>query len=361
MAKKPAKVPEKYARRLTALRSAMRERDLGAYVVLDRKDQYYLTGFTGEDGAVLITSSRVTLLTDGRFDETADIETPWAKKVVRKQRGADSYVKAIAATRVKVVGFDPNHMNVLTFSELKKRLKPIDLKAASGLVTELRLRKDASEIAAIRKAIKVAEDAFVATRRYIRAGATEAEVAARLVFEMTSRGASGPAFGPIVAAGANSSLPHYEPRNVKIRNNSIVLIDWGARVDWHISDLTRVVAIGSIPRKMERVYQVVREAHDRAVAAARPGIAAGELDAVARDHIRSAGFGDRFSHSLGHGIGLDVHEGPGLRVGATVKLEPGMVVTIEPGVYLPGVGGVRLENDVLITREGAESLSSLPL
>lgn len=339
----------------------MREREIGAYLVFDRKDQYYLTGFTGEDGATLITNSRVTLLTDGRFDETADIEAPWARKIVRKQRGADSYVKAIAATRVKTVGFDPNHLTVYLYSELSKRLKPARFKAASGLVTDLRLRKDAGEIAAIRRAILVAQDAFLATRPNIRAGVTEAEVAAQLVYEMAKRGASEPAFGPIVASGANSSLPHYEPRDVKIRSDSIVLIDWGARVDWHISDLTRIVPIGSIPRKLERVYQVVREAHDLAIAATRPGITAGALDAVAREHIRSAGFGDRFSHSLGHGIGLDVHEGPGLRVGADVKLEPGMVVTIEPGVYLPGIGGVRLEDDVLITPEGSETLSSLPL
>jgi Xaa-Pro aminopeptidase len=250
-------------------------------------------------------------------------------------------------------------MNVQLFAGLKKKGKA-RLQATTGVVANMRRVKDDSELAAIRKAVDIAQRGFEKLTGWLKPGMREREVAARLTYDMTRMGAQGPAFAPIVAVGRNGSLPHYEPGDGVVSDREGVLIDWGARADWYVSDLTRVVWPGSIPTELAKVYQVVREAQQAAIAAIKPGVSASSVDRIARSHIAKAGYGRRFTHSLGHGIGLNVHEGPGLRKGGEDKLEPGMVVTVEPGVYLPGVGGVRIEDDVLVTAGGHEVLSSLP-
>lgn len=350
-----------YAARVARFRSLLREKKADGYLVTSRPDQCWLTGFTGEDGAVLVTPERVILLTDGRFAETARQEAPWAKAVVRKKRSPDTLAAAALKAGVRRLAFDPGKLTVTEHMALKEHAPKIKLVPAANLIAGLRHQKSAEELALIRRAIAVAQDAFTAVRPEMKAGVTESHIAARLVFEMQSRGASGPAFPPIVASGPHSALPHYAARDVPIRDNDILLIDWGARVDWYVSDLTRVIGIGTVPPRLREVQQVVRAAHDEAIAAARPGLTAGRLDRVAREHIRKAGFGPAFSHSLGHGIGLEVHEGPALRKANDVVLQPGMVVTIEPGIYLPGIGGVRIEDDICITPDGCEMLSSLPV
>lgn len=324
-------------------------------------DQYWLTGFTGEDGQVLVTQRGVALLTDGRFDQTADLEAPWARKVLRKKRGPEATAKEIKRAKVGRIGYEPTHLNVYWFTELAKALKPARLVPSSGIISGLRKCKDAGEIAAIRKAIRIAEDCFRSLQDWLKPGMTEQYVAARLVFEMQSAGAQEPAFQPIVAAGASASLPHYEPGSHEVSGREGLLIDWGARSEWYVSDLTRIIWPGSIPPRLGKVYDVVREAHDRAIDAVRPGVKARKIDSVARSIIRKSGFDKQFNHSLGHGIGLNVHESPRLGQASDEILQPGMVVTIEPGIYLPGVGGVRLEDDVLVTETGHEVLSSLPV
>ena len=204
------------------------------------------------------------------------------------------------------------------------------------------------------------EDALVATLGQIDGGMTELEVTAVLEYEMKARGSTDPAFGSIVAAGANGSLPHAIPGKAKLKRNSTLLIDWGATVNGYRSDMTRTFTLGKWPPVMREVYEIVLDAHYAGIDAIRPGAIAGEVDAAARKIITDAGYGKEFGHSLGHGIGLNVHEAPGLRAGADTVLEPGMVVTVEPGIYLPGVGGVRIEDDVLVTARGARSLCSLP-
>lgn len=333
---------------------------LDGYLVQDRMDQIWLTGFTGESGSVLVTQGSVTLLTDGRFDETADIEAPWARKVLRKKRSADETVRELRRAKITRVGIDPDHTTLRTFTELQKAAKPIRISAASRMIADLRLTKDAGEITLIRRAIDVAQAAFKKVASGIRVGMKEREIAANLVYEMSARGAQGPAFAPIVAAGASASLPHYEAGDREVRADACLLIDWGARVDWYVSDLTRMVWPGSIPPRLREVHKIVREAHDRAIEIIKPGIRAAQVDKVARDIITKSGYGENFNHSLGHGIGLNVHESPGLRRQSKETLKPGMVVTIEPGIYLPGIGGIRIEDDVLITDSGYEVLSSLP-
>lgn len=338
----------------------MAARKLDALLIQNRMDQFWLTGFTGEDGQVLVTSRQVVLLTDGRFDEAADLEAPWARKVLRKKRGVEATAKEFRRCRVQRIGYEPNHMNVATFTALRREAKPASLVSASSIIGQRRLIKDAGEIAAICNAIAIAQEAYVKIARWIRPGLTEREVAAKLVYEMEGLGAQGPSFSPIVAAGASASLPHYEPADRKIRDKQGVLIDWGARVGWYCSDLTRVIRIGSIRRRLAKVYDVVASAHDAAIAKVRPGEKAARVDKAARDVIAKAGFGKCFNHGLGHGLGLDVHEAPRLAQKSEDVLQPGMVTTIEPGIYLPGYGGIRIESDVLVTDSGYEVLSTLP-
>lgn len=359
MSKTPA-APAPFADRIERLRAACRQRKLDGYLSLNRMDQVWLTGFTGEDGAVLVTERQVVLLTDGRFDETADREAPFARKVLRTSRTPDVTAREIRRLKISRLGFDPRHMNVHTFAELRKSLKGTRLNAASQLVSDMRRVKDAGEVARIRKAVQIAEQAFQSLLEWLRPGMTEREVAARLVFDMQSRGAQEAAFQPIVAVGPNASLPHYEPGDRRVSQREGVLVDWGARCDWYVSDLTRMVWPGSIPPELAKVCKTVIEALELATAAIKPGVKAAKVDQAARGHIAQVGFGKQFTHSTGHGIGLDVHEDPGLRKSNALTLQPGMVVTVEPGIYLPGVGGVRVENDVLVTETGYEVLSSLP-
>ncbi len=363
MAKKQSRksIPKPYSLRIKKLREELRDRELDGYLIQNRMDQYWLTGFTGEDGATILTNRAVVLLTDGRFDEAADKEAPFARKILRKKRDPATNAAEINRLKISRLGFNPSHMDVAEFKGLRKHLKPTKLVEATGLLAPHRALKDAGEIRTMRKSIAVAENAFRKLRRWLKPGVTEREIAARLVYEMQMLGAQGECFPTIVAAGPNSSIPHYEPGNRKLKKNDLLLIDWGATVGWYGSDLTRVICLGSIPARIRKIYDIVHAAHDHAIEAVRPGITAHDLDNVAREIIRKAGYGDKFNHALGHGLGLVAHEIPRVGRGTDTVLEPGMVITIEPGIYLPGVGGVRLEDDVLVTKSGCEVLTSLPL
>ncbi len=354
-------IPPPYGLRIGELRAECGRRRLDGYLILNRMDQFWLTGFTGEDGLVLVTERAVVLLTDGRFAEAAEIQAPYAKKVLRKKRTPRANAEIIRKMKVQRVGFDPGQMSVGDFNELKKWAKPTRLVAAGGLIGQMRTRKDDGEVKALDRAIDIAQDAFGRLREWLSPGVTERQVAARLEYEMKMLGAQGASFPTIVAFGPNSSLPHYEPGDRSLGEADPILIDWGAQVGWYCSDLTRMIWPARPPDAMIRINDVVRSAHNRAIEAARAGMTAHALDKVARDVIRQAGYGKEFAHSLGHGLGLDVHESPRIGVGADTVLTPGMVVTIEPGVYVAGVGGVRIEDDILITEDGCRVLTSLEI
>ena len=362
MKKKTTKTPPKpYSLRIQNLRDALQQRGLDGYLVQDRMEQYWLTGFTGEDGYTIITPKEAVLLTDGRFDEAASIEAPWARKILRKKRTAEVNGGEIVRCKIKQLGFNPAQMSVADHKALKKFAAPTKLVPCDDLITPARAIKEPGEVERMRASIKIAERAFEKVRKWLKPGLTERAVAARLVYEMQQLGAQGETFPAIVAFGPNSSLPHAVPGDRPLKKDEMLLFDWGAHVNWYGSDLTRVVWLGSIPRRLRKVFDVVREAHDRAIEAVRPGITGHDLDAVARKIITKAGFGKLFNHALGHGLGLVAHEVPRIGMGTETVLEPGMVITIEPGIYLPGVGGVRLEDDVLVTKTGYEVLSSLPV
>lgn len=332
---------------------------LSAYLITNPIDQIYLTGFTGEDGAAVITAEKVYLVTDGRFDEQADREAPWAKKILRSKSIGDELSRLGKRLRWRRVGFQADHVTVAQSLAYRKALRPAQLVRAKAIVNDLRLCKDEPELRATLRAIEVAQDAFRATCKAIRIGMTERQIAARLDYEMQRRGASGSAFPTIVAEGPNASLPHACPGDRRVRAGSAILIDWGAVVGHYRSDLTRVVFIRRIRARFRRMYAAVLEAQRRAIAAVRPGASTMAVDRAARSYLKSVGYGKAFTHSTGHGLGLNVHEAPSLSRRSPVSLRAGMVVTIEPGVYIRGVGGVRIEDDVQVTQDGVRVLTSL--
>lgn len=354
------KVPSNVIKdRLARCRRAMRKHGIKAYLLTGRTDHHYLTGFTGEDSAVLITPGDVHLITDGRFDESSMAECPWAKKRLRKGLLHDEIAAVCKKLKISTLAIQPNMFTLADQASLKKANRTLKLTCAPPIPADLRCIKGTEELAEMKRAILIAEQAFTETVKRIRLGQTELELAARLEYEMKRRGSSAPAFPTICAEGANAALPHAHPGKRRVKQGSAILFDWGTRVGGYCSDLTRVVCVGSIPPKIAEIYPVVLKAQQKAIAAIKPGVRMCEVDAVARDFIAQAGFGDAFIHGLGHGLGLNVHEAPSLSWRSTEKLKVGMVVTVEPGIYLPGVGGVRIEDDVLVTSTGRRIMSRL--
>lgn len=347
-----------YKERLRKCRTLLKKTGAGALLLTHDTDFNYLTGFTANESAVIVTSKDVHIITDTRFELESAREVGWATIWMRPGMINDEVVKVCRKAKIKKLAVQVNHLTVGDQGELKAKLKGVKLVGDSGICDAMRLIKGSPEISAIKKAIKVAQDAFAATRKTIKVGQTETDLAARLEYEMRKRGASCPAFGTIIAEGANGAVPHAVPGKRKIKKGSAILFDWGARVSRYNSDLTRMVFVGSIPRKIEEIYKIVLEAQLAGIDAVKPGARMCDVDAHVRKLITNAGYGDRYTHGLGHGLGLDVHEAPSLSWRSKEKLKPGMVVTVEPGIYLPGIGGVRIEDDVVVTSRGCRVLSN---
>ena len=345
--------------RLQRCRRMMAKNDVTGYLITNRFDHYYLTGFTGEDSAVLITRNAVHIISDGRFETSISQEAPWAKVALRKGQLVDEIAAVVGKAKLKRLAIQADYMTVEFRDELRKKARGVKVVNAPSIVSEMRILKDREELAVMDKAIRIAETAYRAMLKTIRIGQTEQELAARLEYEMKKRGSSVEAFESIVAVNENAALPHAVPGSRKVKRGCTILFDWGATYRFYRSDLTRTVFVHSIPDKMERVYEIVLAAQKKSIAAIRPGARMCDVDDVARQYITDAGFGDEFNHSLGHGLGLDVHEPPSLSWRSSEKLRAGMVVTAEPGIYLPGVGGVRIEDDVLVTPNGCKVLSHL--
>ena len=348
------------------VRDAMKALKLDAILLTHAPDLAYLTNFTGDDSIGLITEKDFVLVTDFRYQEQAEQEAGWLKVSIRDGKMSDALAKALVDAKVTRVGFEANftafgqvHAVDRAVREIKGA-KPVELVPLEDVMTNVRKVKDDHEIDLIRKSIAVAEEAFEAIRAEIKVGLSENHLAGLLVFELRSRGASDSSFPAIVAAGANSSLPHYRPGETLVQRDAPLLFDWGALYKGYCSDLTRTLMIGRVNARMKKIYQVVLEAQQAAIGFLRPGVTTLQADRVARDVIEKAGFGKQFGHGLGHGIGREIHELPTMRKnGGEEELRPGMIVTVEPGIYLPGEGGVRIEDDVLITHSGHELLSTL--
>jgi Xaa-Pro aminopeptidase len=335
----------------------MEERELDSLLVTYLPNVRYLSGFTGTNGAVIVTRDERLFLTDFRYVEQAREQVPDLERV---EIGRDLMGDLAGRLRGKA-GFDDEHLSVASHGKLlEKAPEGVELVPASGLVERLRAVKDDAEVASMRAAADIATAAYESLRERGLAGRTEREVARDLVRFMEDSGAEGASFSPIVAAGGHGALPHAVPRDVEIPPNTLVVIDMGALVDGYCSDCTRTLATGPLEDEAFEVYELVRRAQEEALAAVAPGVENRAVDAVARDIIDAAGHEEHFGHGLGHGVGIEVHEDP--RLGKTAKgtLAEGNAVTIEPGVYLPGRVGVRIE-DLAIVRDGKpEVLTSFP-
>lgn len=349
---------------MAALQSRIRKHHADALLITNPKDIRYLTGFVGDDSWAVVPAKRagVRVISDFRFEEQIQREAPHVSVTMRAGPISDATAKLCADLGFKHLAVQNDYLTLAQFHQLgkklgRKKLDPMD----DGLLKQ-RAIKDKKEIKAIREALVIQQDAFKATLKLLTGSkpVTESYVAAHLEMTMRVAGADGPSFPTIIAADANASLPHAIPGQSKIKKGGIVLVDWGARSGGYCSDLTRVVAIGKMPAKIREIYKITLDSQMAAIDAIRPGRTFKEIDAIARDLITSAGYGSRFGHSLGHGIGLDIHEQPTLSSRSEGVLEPGHIVTVEPGIYLPGVGGVRIEDDVLVTATGHEVLSNLP-
>jgi Xaa-Pro aminopeptidase len=369
-----------FAARLARLAAALREHPSGiaGLLITNPKDVGYLTGFLGGDSYLLVptdhgrsASAVPTIISDFRYKEELEpVEGAGLARIFIRSSSMTEAVGEVLSAFLTSAGADAQFgvqaetMTIAERAALGRKLGkggPRRIVDTGGLVSRLRVIKDEFEVGLIRKAARLQEAALDAIRADIHPGQTELDVAARLEAEMKSRGSSEPGFQTIVAAGANGSLPHYRPGPKKLSAGKPVLIDWGAVYRGYHSDMTRTFTLGKWPAKVKEIYQIVLEAQLAAAAALAPGKSSVEIDAVARRHITQHGYGDFFGHGLGHGIGLNGHEEPRLtNMLAPTRLEPGMVVTVEPGIYLPGIGGVRIEDDYVITDKGADNLCSLP-
>jgi Xaa-Pro aminopeptidase len=346
--------------RVDAVLAAVAERELDALLVSNLVNVRWLTGFTGSNAAAVVGSSERRFVTDFRYlTQAADqVGDEWEREINSDllKRVADGLPDGPFR-----LGFDDADISVKQHAQLAELVgDDVELVAAGGILEALRAVKDAAEIDAIRAASKVADAAFEEVVGAGIVGRTERDVALDLEVAMRRRGASAASFPPIVAAAAHGALPHAEPRDVPIPAGTLVVIDWGAQLDGYASDCTRTVATGELDPRDRAVYDVVLAAQEAALEAVRPGPTGREVDAVARTIIDDAGHAEHFGHGLGHGVGMEVHEGPRLSKLGKDPLAAGNIVTVEPGVYVPGAVGVRIEDLVAVTADGHEVLTGLP-
>jgi len=318
----------------------------------------YLSGFTGDNGLLLIAPDTQTLFTDPRFTIQAAEECKCPVVTVSKTPLDQAAIQLIRKRRWKRIGFEGSRMLYETHQRLLGSLpKGVRLKPIGPVVEKLRMIKSPDEIARIRRSVLTNSEAFENATRSIRLGAPESAIAAELEYQMRQLGAEKAAFETIVAFGSRSALPHAQPTARKLANDELLLIDMGACQDGYMSDMTRVLFFGRPSRRVRTMYNAVLKAQLAAIDAVRPGIAAAHVDRAARRMLQREGLGKEFVHSTGHGLGLEIHEGPRLGRRDRMKLEPGMAITIEPGAYIRDFGGIRIEDTVLVTKNGCEVLT----
>lgn len=355
----------------------LRAEGVDALLISNPVSVTYLTGFSGDSTCLVILAKKMLIVSDGRYAEQLADECPDLPTHIRPP--TQTITQAVAEVLQKLgcrsVGFESSCVTVAELETLRELAKTIDWKPGSDRVEKLRLIKDATEIAQIREAIGFAQHAFSMFRAMVRPDDTEQELHNAMEGYIRRAGGSKAAFAPIIATGPRAALAHAPPTTRKVSDGGMLLVDWGANGPFYKSDLTRVLVPrnhstfsrppargrqGKHDAKLEQVYGVVLSAQEQAIRRIRAGVKASDLDAAARSAIAAAGFGSFFIHGLGHGFGLQIHEPPFLKATNETVLQAGMVITVEPGIYLPGWGGVRIEDDVLVTEDGCEVLTSTP-
>jgi Xaa-Pro aminopeptidase len=349
---------ERYAGRRREVVRELKRRGLDCLLVTRPADWYYLAGFSGDSGVAVLTATETILVTDGRFMTQAKEESPGIGVHLQKGGLYEAVGEWLKQKGIRRAGYDPSQWTVAQQHAVRRAsgAKCREM-AAAGVVGRLRMQKDAQELAVMRKAAILVGEVLEGVLELVRPGARENEIAAEIEYRMRKRGASGASFETIVASGKRSALPHARPTSKRLRKNELVVLDLGAILAHYCSDMTRTVYIGRAPQRIRGWYRAVQEANQAAVAAVQAGVTCGAVDAAARDVLKKNGLESHFVHSTGHGLGLEVHEAPRVARGQAVRLEAGNVITIEPGVYVEGVGGIRIEDDVAVRAHGSEVLT----
>ncbi|MDQ6599619.1 aminopeptidase P family protein [Bacillus salipaludis] len=342
--------------KLEKLRESFAANGIEGILITSPYNRRYVSNFTGTAGVVLISSEKALFITDFRYIEQASKQCQGFEIIKFSTTIPEEVAKQAKQLGINKLGFEADY---LTFSEFKSYEKEIEgeLLPVSGVIEKLRLIKTDAEIKILKEAADIADAAFKHILDFIRPGKTELEVANELEFFMRRAGATSSSFDTIVASGKRSALPHGVASDKVIETGDFVTLDYGAYYKGYVSDITRTVAVGQPDEKLKNIYEIVLDAQLKGMEGIKPGMTGKEADALTRDYITEKGFGEYFGHSTGHGIGLEVHEGPALSFRSDLVLEPGMVVTCEPGIYIPGLGGVRIEDDTLVTKTGNEALT----
>ncbi|EMF0534159.1 M24 family metallopeptidase [Enterococcus hirae] len=345
--------------RVEKLRKKMQEENLDSFLITSPYNLRYLTNFTGTTGLAVITLEKAFFITDFRYTEQAAAQAQGFEIIKNVGPIFEEVADLVQKEGLRELGFEETTVSFLEYSVLEEIIDA-QLIPISGMIEELREIKDEEEIAIIEKACSIADLAYDHILKMIQPGMTEIEVANQLDFYMRSLGASGVSFETIVASGLRSAMPHGVASKKNIEQGDLITIDFGCYYEGYVSDMTRTFAIGDPGEQLKEIYQIVLEAQLAVLEVAKPGVTGKQLDAVARDYITKHGYGEAFGHSTGHGIGLEIHEGPNVSVRAEKQFVPGNIITDEPGIYLPGIGGVRIEDDLLITSDGNRVLTHSP-
>lgn len=355
--------------RVDRLRSTMKENQEDAFLVTDSHNRRYLSGFSGSAGWLLITQQSQYIITDGRYWDQAQRESPGFELMKFERTVHKSLARATACLLEQLelgqgsrFSLELDNLSLLVFRKIQSALSELALEVteSEGRVRDLRLVKDAEELNHLREAARIADSALGAALRDFKVGQSERQLKADIEHQILLQGGHGASFPTIVASGVNGSFPHAGASDKVIEEGELVTIDFGAVYNGYCSDMTRTIWFGEISSRLQEILGAVREAQARAAAAVKPGITTGALDAVARDYLEQCELGQWFVHSLGHGIGLEVHEPPTLGKGTKIVLVEGQLVTVEPGVYIPGETGCRVEDTVVLTADGALALNQFP-
>ncbi len=344
-------------KRVKNVQKKLNDYKIDALLVTNMYNVRYLANFTGTTGLAVITKEKAYFVTDFRYTEQAAEQAEGFEIVKNEGPIYEEVAKIIEKDQINTIGFEEENITFATYKKIEE-LFPSELKAISGLVEKLREVKSEAEIEIIQKAVDIAEKAYDYILGFIKPGMTEIEVANELDFYMRKHGATGVSFDTIVASGVRSAMPHGVASEKVIEEGDMVTIDFGCYYEGYASDMTRTFAVGDPGEELKEIYEIVKEANLKVTAAAKAGMTGAELDAVARDYISEHGYGEAFGHTTGHGLGLEVHEGPAISFRNENKLVENNVITNEPGIYIPGLGGVRIEDDLVIKEDGNINLMS---
>lgn len=344
--------------RSNRIKRILRDDHLDGILITCLENVHYLSEFTGSDAALVMTETKEYFLTDSRYTTQAREEVS-GFEIIEYQKKIEGLSGLINDLGLRGIGFEPHNVTYETYRELAEKVSAGELISIEERIRNIRTVKDDEELGRIKKAIDIASKSLRENIWRIKPGTQEREIALELEFSMRRNGAENVAFETVVASGGRSALPHGKASEKRIDKGDSVIIDFGSRYQGYYSDETRTFFCGKLNRRQEEVYQIVKDAHDKAIASIRPGRRAMELDAIARGWIKEAGYGDYFGHGTGHGVGLAVHENPVIGPESKDILEEGMVFTVEPGIYIPGWGGVRIEDMALVTENACEILTSL--